>query len=88
MTQEQLAHMVGFRDKSTISKLESGKAARPPTRGKIDQIADALDVPPGRLLRAAGYEWEGPSIGGSDLEEIQALLNKAQRLLDEMSRRT
>lgn len=48
LTQEELAWRAGFSDKSSISKIESGK--RDVTRKKLVQIAEVLGVSPLYLL--------------------------------------
>lgn len=51
-----LAAALGL-DKSTVSKWESAENVRPPERAEVMKVADALDVNPGPLLRAAGYRY-------------------------------
>lgn len=48
MTQDELARLVNFSDKSSISKIETGK--RDVTRVKLVQIAEALGVSPLYLM--------------------------------------
>jgi transcriptional regulator with XRE-family HTH domain len=51
MTQLELAQKCGYRDRSTIAKIESGTNDIP--RSKLLAIAKALDVTPGELLADA-----------------------------------
>ena len=58
LSQEELAHRIGYKDRSSIAKIESG--VNDITQSKIKAIADALDTTPSYLM---GWE-ESPS--GSD----------------------
>ena len=58
LSQEELAHRIGYKDRSSIAKIESG--VNDITQSKIKAIADALDTTPSYLK---GWE-ESPS--GSD----------------------
>lgn len=48
LTVEELAHKMGYRDKSSISKIENGKADIP--QSKIAAFADALQTTPAYLM--------------------------------------
>lgn len=48
LTVEELAHKMGYKDKSSISKIENGKADIP--QSKIAAFADALDTTPAYLM--------------------------------------
>ncbi len=48
LTQEELAERAGYNDKSSISKIENSKNNI--SLKKVYKIADALDVPPAKLL--------------------------------------
>lgn len=48
MTIEELAHKMGYKDKSSISKIEKGKADIP--QSKIAAFAEALDTTPAYLM--------------------------------------
>ena len=48
LSQEELAKKLGFSHKSSISKIELGRADIP--TGKIEPLAEALGVDPGALL--------------------------------------
>ena len=48
LTVEELAHKMGYKDKSSISKIENGKADIP--QSKIAAFADALQTPPAYLM--------------------------------------
>lgn len=54
MSQETLAKMVGYTDRSSIAKIESGKVDLP--QSKIMEIAEALCIPPGELMGLDGIE--------------------------------
>ena len=53
MTQEELAHRLGYKSKTTINKIEMGE--RSLTQTKIKQIADILRVSPMYIMG-----WEQP----------------------------
>ena len=48
MSQEELAHKVGYADKGMISRIENGKVDLP--QSKIVEFADVLGVTPGQLM--------------------------------------
>lgn len=48
LTQEELAERAGYSDKSSISKIEN--SGNDISLKKVNRIAEALDVPPGKLL--------------------------------------
>ena len=48
MTQDELAEMVGYRDRSSIAKVEAGKVDL--TQSKIAAFASALSVSPAKLM--------------------------------------
>ena len=48
LTVEELAHKMGYKDKSSISKIENGKADIP--QSKIAAFADALQTTPAYLM--------------------------------------
>lgn len=48
LTVEELAHKIGYKDKSSISKIENGKADIP--QSKIAAFADALQTTPAYLM--------------------------------------
>lgn len=56
LTIEELAHKMGYKDKSSISKIENGKADIP--QSKIAAFADALDTTPAYLM---GWEEKTPA---------------------------
>lgn len=64
LTQEELAKKIGYKDKSTISKIESGERDIP--QSKIKAFADALGTSPGYLMG-----WEP-----FDIEALQNAVNK------------
>lgn len=67
MTQEELAHKVGYKTKSAINKIEMGLRDVP--RKKISSFASALGLLPGQLM---GWE-ESPEELGSLAADV--LLN-------------
>ena len=69
MTQEELAHRVGYQTKSAINKIEMGLREVP--QKKIAAFATALGVTPGQLM---GWE-ESPEELGALAAEV--LLNPA-----------
>lgn len=77
MSQEELAHKVGYTDRSSIAKIESGKVDL--TNTKIVEFANALGVSPMQLL---GWQ-EDPELQGRDdkLSDIDQLLSKSGYVL-------
>ena len=53
MSQEELAHKVGYTDRSSIAKIETGKVDI--SVGTLRKIAEALETDPLTLLK---YMWE------------------------------
>ena len=53
-TQEELAHMIGYKSKSTIQKIEKGENDIP--QSKIYAFAKALDVTPSELINDEDIE--------------------------------
>ena len=80
MSQEELAGKLGYRDRSTIAKIESG--TNDIMQSKIQAFADALDTSPAFLLgwddlRTASWENRfksrvGEYIKSSDLSDLRA----------------
>ncbi|WP_350454965.1 helix-turn-helix domain-containing protein [Slackia heliotrinireducens] len=64
MSQEQLGAMIGMSDHSYISKVESGEEI--PNLARLLDIADALDVNVGQLLK--GISKASSKTQGSDSE--------------------
>lgn len=54
LSQDALAKKVGYTDRSSIAKIESGKVDLP--QSKILEIAEALRIPPGELMGLDGIE--------------------------------
>ena len=48
MTQDDLAHSLGYKDRSMIAKIEAGKVDLP--QSKITEIAEILNTTPGYLM--------------------------------------
>ena len=72
LSQESLALMVGYRDRSSIAKVESGKVDL--TQSKISAFAEALGVTPAELLG-----WEDAKanlqIAGLSLADVAEEMN-------------
>lgn len=58
MTQEELARLTGYTDRSSIARIEKGEIDLP--QSKIKQFADALGTTPGQLL---GWDEEPEDLG-------------------------
>ncbi len=74
LSQEELAHRIGYKDRSSIAKIESG--VNDITQSKIKAIADALDTTPSYLM---GWE-ESPS--GSDEKTADPKVGGGESLED------
>lgn len=63
LTQDQLAEMTGYRNRSSITKIEQGE--NDPTQSKLLLLAAALQCSPGDLLQGAEVELleDDPFIG-------------------------
>ena len=59
MTQEELARLTGYTDRSSIARIEKGEIDLP--QSKIKQFAEALGVTPGHLM---GWGAEPEDLGG------------------------
>lgn len=95
MSQETLAKLVGYSDRSSIAKIESGKVDLPQT--KILEIAKALKIPAGELMGLDGIVPPEPigrvgsapphktaSGDGKDIKEEYYLDPKAARMAQEV----
>ena len=58
MTQEELARLTGYTDRSSIARIEKGEIDLP--QSKIKQFADALGTTPGQLM---GWDAEPEDLG-------------------------
>ena len=58
MTQQELARLTGYTDRSTIARIEKGEIDLP--QSKIKQFATALGTTPGHLL---GWDAEPEDVG-------------------------
>lgn len=72
MTQEELAHKMGLKSRSSIAKIESGRPAQQPT---IARLAEALDVTVQYLMGLEDSpeeqaEFEASILQDDDLMEI------------------
>lgn len=72
LTQEQLAQKLGYKNKSTIAKIEAGKSDLP--QSKISEFAKALCTIPSQLMG-----WEGTA-NNVALQQPTADVNKADFL--------
>ena len=77
MTQEDLAKLTGYTDRSSIAKIESGLVDLPQT--KIQQFADALGTTPSELMGWEENE-EQPTNDGELSPEMAALIEKIKQL--------
>ena len=68
LTVEELAHKMGYKDKSSISKIENGKADIP--QSKIAAFADALETTPAYLM---GWRSSQPQLHPENLPFRRAL---------------
>lgn len=69
MTQEELAKKIGYTNKSTIARIETGTNQL--RQSKIYEIAKALDTTPGYIM---GWEDEEPSKGENLTPEMARLI--------------
>ena len=58
MTQEELARLTGYTDRSSIARIEKGEIDLP--QSKIAQVAEALGTTPGHLM---GWDAEPEDLG-------------------------
>lgn len=70
MSQEELAHKLGYKSRSSINKIELGENDIP--QSKIEAFAKALDVTPSYLM---GWEEKAP-VDASDEDLIDAKLRE------------
>lgn len=80
LTQEELAHLVGYTDRSSIAKIERGDVDL--SQSKIAQFADVLGTIPSELM---GWEQtEKPTVGEDDglSERERQLIQFVRRLSD------
>ena len=73
MTQEELARKMGYKSKSSITKIEKGERDLP--QSKIKQIADCLGTSPSYLM---GWQREEPRIDMDMLHKAVEMAIKAQ----------
>lgn len=79
ISQEKLAKMVGYNDRSAITKIEKGEVDLP--QSKIILFAKALNTTPGQLMG-----WEEPD--ESNLTNDETSLLSDYRLLDQEDKAT
>ena len=80
LTQEELAHLVGYTDRSSIAKIERGDVDL--SQSKITQFADVLGTTPSEIM---GWEQtEKPTVGEDDglSERERQLIQLVRRLSD------
>lgn len=80
LTQEELAHLVGYTDRSSIAKIERGDVDL--SQSKIAQFADILGTTPSEIM---GWEQtEKPTVGEDDglSERERQLIQLVRRLSD------
>lgn len=81
MTQDELAHAVGYKSRSTIAKIESGE--RDPHQSMIAAIAKALDTTPAYLM---GWEDKKPTVEELYGKMIKRLREQQNLSVDELSK--
>lgn len=75
MTQEELARLTGYTDRSSIARIEKGEIDLP--QSKIAQFAEALGTTPGHLM---GWDAEPEDLGAIAAQVLMdpAVLNMMQ----------
>lgn len=73
MTQEELARKMGYKSKSSITKIEKGERDLP--QSKIKQIADCLGTSPSYLM---GWQRDEPRIDMDMLHKAVEMVIKEQ----------
>ena len=76
-TQEELAKKMGYTDRSSIAKIESGKFDL--TTSKIEQFADVLGVTPSWLM---GWEDEEESSQPMPIETARLIAHNVQEAVE------
>ncbi len=79
LTQEELAHRIGYKSKSSINKIELD--IQQLTQSKIKQIADALRTTPGYIM---GWEDEEPELNARLTDEELLLLSAYRSASEEI----
>ena len=79
LTQEELAHRIGYKSKSSINKIELD--IQQLTQSKIKQIADALHTTPGYIM---GWEDEKPELNARLTDEELLLLGAYRSASEEI----
>ena len=69
MSQEELAHKIGYKSKVSVTKIEKGQRDLP--RSKIVDIAEALHTTPAALLG-----WEDAEGRDAIRKELHAIIDK------------
>lgn len=82
-SQTKLAHMVGYKDKTSIAKIEAGKIDLP--QSKIMALANALHTTPAHLLDDINIDepqidtlaahFEGEQFTDEEMDEIMNFVN-------------
>lgn len=79
LTQEELAHRIGYKSKSSINKIELD--IQQLTQSKIKQIADALHTTPAYIM---GWEEEEPELNARLTDEELLLLSAYRSASEEI----
>lgn len=74
LTQDELAQKLGYRDRSTIAKIESGKVDIP--HSKVYSFADALNIPSEYLFGFEEKHWEDDIV--EDFTNAHSMDEKAE----------
>lgn len=82
LTQEELAHKMGYKTKSSINKIEIGAQDVP--LAKVEELARCLDCAPGYLMgwEENNYNTLIELVGKMDSYQIDRLLAYAKGLTD------
>lgn len=80
LTQEELARLTGYTDRSSIARIEKGEIDLP--QSKIKQFAEALGTTPGVLM---GWVSEETNKKNDDLVKVIAQLRKDPEFFDVVS---
>ena len=79
LSQEELAHMLGYQSRSSINKIEAG--VQKPPLSAIKSFAQELGLSPSALVERQELEYRGdnarPSSESPELQKLLALAKKA-----------
>lgn len=85
LSQEELAKKVGYSDRSSIAKVESGKVDLP--QSQIFNFAKALGVEPCELMGDSGIKEESPSPSSANLTKDEKILLDEYRQLNQLGKK-